>query len=308
MSLESLPSSDPSSDTLNRDRQHVGDEVGGSRKLCFDICNWSAEFCRSERLFTIHHHVFALQVPACCLLCYLPPSQWTLFISSTLLLKNTLGCRQEERSLKQWAEQRWEFTDLQSSVYQCALSLRQLMWWQYRGIAPKSFYMTHCSLVNSRSSWGGLINWRSRRQRNNETWRVGLFLIWTCKDTYKKKKRLLEVADLQWLKSSQNVNRKLLFFLQFVSTELVISIHCLVAEFQHRDIRACQLSILKTLVCARARTGLSRTLPLWSSCLHPHWFRPPDHNWKPIQVIQWSSCQREHLPLSPFPGGCDNIT
>lgn len=76
MSLESLPSSDPSSDILNRDGQHVEDEDGGRRKQCFDNCNWSAESCRSQKLFTIHHHVFPLQVPACCLLCRAdgPPS------------------------------------------------------------------------------------------------------------------------------------------------------------------------------------------------------------------------------------------
>lgn len=107
-------------------------------------------------------------LPACCVLCCLPPSRWTPFISSTLLLKNTLGRRQEERYLKRWAEQRLEFTDLQSSVYQCALSRRQLTWWQYQGITPKFFYITHHSLVNDHSSWGCLINCRSRRQRNTE--------------------------------------------------------------------------------------------------------------------------------------------
>lgn len=168
MSLESPPSSDQSSDILNRDGHRVSDEDGGRRKPCFDICNWSAEFCRSKKLFTIHRHVFPLQVPACCVLCCLPPSRWTPFISSTLLLKNTLGRRQEERYLKRWAEQRLEFTDLQSSVYQCALSRRQLTWWQYQGITPKLFYITHHSLVNGHSSWGCLINCRSRRQRNTE--------------------------------------------------------------------------------------------------------------------------------------------
>lgn len=168
MSLESPPSSDPSSDILNRDGHRVSDEDGRRRKPCFDICNWSAEFCRSKKLFTIHRHVFPLQVPACCVLCCLPPSRWTPFISSTLLLKNTLGRRQEERYLKRWAEQRLEFTDLQSPVYQWALSRRQLTWWQYQGITPKLFYITHHSLVNGNSSWGCLINCRSRRQRNTE--------------------------------------------------------------------------------------------------------------------------------------------
>lgn len=64
--------------------------------------------------------------------------------------KHTLGSRQEERHLKRWAEQRLEFTDLESSVYQCALSLKRLTGWQYQGIGL--FYVPHYSLVTSRSS------------------------------------------------------------------------------------------------------------------------------------------------------------
>lgn len=142
-------------------------EEGANRVLTFVIGLQSSAGPRSCLQFTIMSFPYK-SLPACCVLCCLPPSRWTPFISSTLLLKNTLGRRQEERYLKRWAEQRLEFTDLQSSVYQCALSRRQLTWWQYQGITPKLFYITHHSLVNDHSSWGCLINWRSRRQRNTE--------------------------------------------------------------------------------------------------------------------------------------------
>lgn len=172
MSQESPPSSDPSSDILNGDGHRVSDEDAGRRKACFDICNWSAEFCRSNKLFTIQHHAFPLQVPACLRCARLPaaePVDPLRLLSPPAKKNNTLGCRQEERYLKRWAEQRLEFTDLQSCVYQSALSCRQLTWWQHRGITPELFYRTHWSLVNNHSSWGRSMNCRSRRQRKTET-------------------------------------------------------------------------------------------------------------------------------------------
>lgn len=49
------------SETRRKEREH-------SVLTLVTVCG----FCRSKRLFIIHHDVFSLQVPACRLLCYLP--------------------------------------------------------------------------------------------------------------------------------------------------------------------------------------------------------------------------------------------
>lgn len=114
--------------------------------------------------------------------------------------------------------------------------------------------------------------------------------------------KLLKVVDLQWLKSSQTVNRKLLISLQSVIPLCYLTTG---AEFQHKDISAWRLFIPKIVVCVRA--GLSLSLLLSNSCLNR--IQPRSQlQAASSQIIQSSGCQREHSPLSPFPGGCDNIT
>lgn len=88
-------------------------------------------FCRSKRLFIIHHDVFPLQVPACRLLCYLPLSGLSPPPPKTFLHPDM------KKVLETMNRTTIRVHNLQSSVYRRALSGRQQTWLQYRGIEPR---------------------------------------------------------------------------------------------------------------------------------------------------------------------------
>lgn len=84
-------------------------------------------FCRSKRLFIIHHDVFPLQVSACRLLRYLPLSGLNPSPPQPPCHPHPLA---------------------QSSVYRRARRCRQQTWWQYRGTAPRLSCFSY-NLLNS---------------------------------------------------------------------------------------------------------------------------------------------------------------